>query len=190
MNEIAASTQPGPDRLVYLGISGVLHPSYSTYEFLYGRTADEDGHRKYEAVEALDRALAPWPGAKIILTSTQPWAKGLPAVLAELGPLAPRVVSFTFKDLTERVPFGSRARPISEMDYWRLNKSQVVQRHVAWLEPRSWIALDDEDILWPDEVAQRHLVLTHGGKGLLDPVALDRLVTVLEANFGAPPARR
>lgn len=186
--DTSAASPPRLGQVVYLGISGVLHPSYSTYEFLYGRTADEDGHRKYEAVEALDRALAPWPGARIILTSTQPWAKGLSAVLADLGPLAPRVVSFTFKDLTERVPFGSRARPISEMDYWRLNKSCLVQRHVEWLQPHSWVVLDDEDILWPEDVAQQHLVLTHGGKGLLDPVALDRLATVLQANFGEPGA--
>lgn len=174
------------EQVVYLGISGVLHPSSSTFLYLYGRRAEEAGHRKYEAVEALALALSQWPLAKIVLTSTQPWSKGLAAVLDKLGPLAPRVLGFTFEDLTTKVVHGVTRRPITPEDYWRLNKSQVVERHVAWLKPRNWIALDDEGILWADDVARQHLLLTHGGKGLLDPIALDRLHTVLVTNFGQP----
>lgn len=173
-------------QVVYLGISGVLHPSAMLYELLNERTLEDDGHRKYEAVGALDAALSGWPNACIIITSTQPWAKGLPAVLSELGPLAPRVLGHTFDDLTTKVPFGRRQRPISPEDYWRLSKSSVVLRHVEWLKPTHWIAVDDDGDRWPDDVALQNLVLTEGDKGLLAPESFDRLLTVLNGNFGAP----
>lgn len=176
--------------VVYLGISGVLHPSWSFYRYVYGRNADEDGHRKYQSVSTLAGALEGWPHARIVLTSTQPWSKGLPAVLAELGPLARRVDSFTFEDLTTRIPSDRLGRPLHDVDYWRLHKSGIVRRHVGWLRPEAWIVLDDEDILWEDNVREQRLVLTDGTLGLSDPSTLDRLMTVLVGNFGPPTFTR
>lgn len=173
---------------IYLGISGVLHPSWSFYRYVHGREPDEDGHRKYQSVEDLDQVLSGWPSARIVLTSTQPWSKGLSPVLAQLGPLARRVDGFTFEDLTTKIPSDRLGRAISEMDYWRLHKSQIVRRHVEWLKPEGWIALDDEDINWAED-EMSHLVLTRGTLGLADPVAVDRLYTTLEHNFGAPSCR-
>lgn len=50
-----------------------------------------------------------------MLTSTQPWAKGLELVLERLGPsLAARVVGFTHEDLTTKVRVGARELPFSE----------------------------------------------------------------------------
>ncbi len=172
-------------RLIYLGISGVLHPSFSFYQYVHGREAAEDGHAKYESVPALHDALAGWPDAQIVLTSTQPWARGLPSVLEELGPLAHRVVGFTFEDLTTRVPHRRNGRPMDDNDYWRLHKSQIVRRHVDWFKPRAWVALDDEDISWIED-DRDHLVLCKGTMGLQDPATMDRLLTVLEQNFGPP----
>ena len=170
---------------IYLGISGVLHPSWSFYRSVHGREADEDGHRKYQSVETLDEVLKGWPSARIMLTSTQPWSKGLQPVLDRLGPLANRVNGFTFEDLTTKVPADRLGRPISEMDYWRLHKSQIVRRHVEWLKPERWIALDDENIKWAEDEAE-HLVVTRGTLGLADPKAVDRLYSTLEHNFGSP----
>ena len=174
--------------VVYLGISGVLHPSWSFYSYVHGREPEADGHRKYQSVGALDEALQGWPDARIILTSTQPWSKGLPAVLEALGPLAPRVDGFTFEDLTTRVPWGRLGRPIRDLDYWRLDKCKIVRRHLEWLKPAAWIAVDDEDVLWSDDERSDHLVLTRGTLGLNDPAAMDRLLTLLEINFGPPGA--
>ncbi|WP_343635541.1 HAD domain-containing protein [Roseateles sp.] len=179
---------PSDQQVMYLGISGVLHPSFSFYRYVHGREAAEDGHREYQSVPALHDALQGWPAVALMLTSTQPWAHGLPAVLEKLGPLAQRVVGFTFHDLTTRVPHRRNGRPMDEMDYWRLHKSQIVRRHVKWSKPRAWVALDDEDILWSED-EREHLVLTRGTLGLHDPVAMDRLLWALEHNFG-PPSRR
>lgn len=179
--------------ILYLGISGVLHPSFSFYRYVHGREASEDGHRKYQSVDALDEALIGWPSARIVLTSTQPWAKGLAEVLVELGPLASRVDGFSFEDLTTKAPSRTRrGRPMYDVDYWRLSKGEIVHAHVDWLRPQAWIALDDEDLGWDDEDREERLVLTSGTNGLKDRKAMDRLMTVLEGNFGRPgsPAAR
>jgi len=171
--------------LIYLGISGVLHPSWSFYEYVHGCEPSQDGHRKYQSVEKLAAVLEGWPTARIVLTSTQPWSKGLTPVLDQMGPLARRVSGFTYEDLTTRVPSDKLGRCISDMDYWRLHKSQIVRRHVAWANPTGWIAIDDEDIFWAEDELS-HLVLTQGTLGLADPAAVDQLVTALEQNFGPP----
>jgi HAD domain in Swiss Army Knife RNA repair proteins len=175
--------------VVYLGISGVLHPSWSFYRYVYGREAEQDGHRKYQSVNALDEALNGWPAARIVLTSTQPWSRGLEAVLEQLGPLAHRVEGFTFEDLTKKVPADRLGRCISEMDYWRLVKSQIVRRHVEWLKPVGWVAVDDEDIGWAEDELP-HVVVTSGSRGLADPEAIDRLYAALEHSFGHPAGGR
>lgn len=168
-------------KVVYLGISGVLHPSQSLYELLEGRSPWEAGHQPYEAVPVLERVLSGWPEVRIVLTSTQAWSKGLPAVLAELGlDLAARVVGFTYEDLTTKLRRGKRQRPLSDEDYWRLNKSEIVRLHVDWLKPAAWVAVDDETILWTEQERQDHLVAVDGCKGFRgDTAAQDRLATVL-----------
>jgi len=181
----AASAERDSLKVVYLGISGVLHPSRSLYELLHGKVPEDDGHFLYEATPVLERALAPWPEARIVLTSTQPWANGLSTVLRELGPsLAARVTGFTYEDLTTKLRRGRRQLPLSNEDYWRCVKSDIVRLHVEWLQPGAWVAIDDETILWTDFERAQHFVAVDGDKGLLDPAAQDRLVTVLSGNFG------
>lgn len=177
--------------VVYLGISGVLHPSQTTYELVVRRSPWEDGHVRYEGVTVLAAALERWPSARIVLTSTLPWSHGLDSVLMHLGPLAARVEGFTFEDLTKSVKRVVRTRSgttrtltYSPDDYWRMNKSNIVTAHADWLRPSAWVAIDDESILWPADVARDRLILTDGCKGLLDAATQDRLLTVLDASFG------
>ena len=179
-------------QVVYLGISGVLHPSQTTYELVLQRSPWEDGHVLYEGVPVLAAALERWPLARIVLTSTLPWAHGLDSVLFHLGPLASRVDGFTFEDLTKKAKRVVRTRSgttrtltRSSEDYWRMNKSNIVAAHVEWLRPSAWVAIDDDSILWPADVARDRLVLTDGCAGLLDAASQDRLLTVLAANFGS-----
>ena len=176
-------------RVLYLGISGVLHPSASLYELVDGGNPWDDGHRKYEAVPWLSRVLAGWPDVEIVLSSTQPWKHGLPRVLEHLGVLAERVIGFTFEDLTKKALREVRTRggatrlvKYSDEDYWRMNKADIVAAHVDWLQPQAWVAVDDEDILWPRRLAD-HVCIVDGCRGLLHPTEQDKLVTSLEMNF-------
>jgi HAD domain in Swiss Army Knife RNA repair proteins len=177
-------------RVLYLGISGVLHPSASTYELVEGRSPWADGHAEYEAVPWLSQTLEQWPDVQIVLTSTQPWKHGLRPVLARLTGLAARVMGFTYEDLTTKAVRQLRTRggttrqlTRSGEDYWRMNKSHIVAEHVEWLKPRAWVAVDDEDILWSADVRD-HVVIVDGCKGLKDSAEQDRLLTYLHSNFG------
>jgi uncharacterized protein (DUF433 family) len=182
-------------RVLYLGISGVLHPSASTYELVCGRSPWDDSHRRYEAVPWLSSILAAWPDVRIVLSSTQPWKHGLQQVLEHLGVLAERVIGFTYEDLTKNAVRTVRTRSgttrkvaLSNEDYWRLNKSDVVVAHVEWLEPAAWVAVDDEDILWPRKFAEQVCIID-GCEGLAHPAEQDKLLVCLQMNFGPNDAR-
>lgn len=177
---------------LYLGISGVCHPSESLYDLVFGRSPWQDGHSRYQSVPVLEAALRPWPEVELILTSSQPWAHGLASVLQDLGQLlARRVTGYTYEDLTTKAKRTFRTRNgstrtvgFSDEDYWRMNKAQIVAAHVAWRRPKRWVAVDDDSILWSDEVRKDKLVLTDGCLGLNDSAVQDRLKTVLLMNFG------
>ncbi|WP_162245927.1 MULTISPECIES: HAD domain-containing protein [unclassified Roseateles] len=178
---------PSAPGAIYLGISGVLHPSRSLYELAEARSPEDDGHTDYEAAPILDRLLSGWPRIRIVLTSTQPRQDGLHNVLIKLGEgLASRVIGHTYEDLTTKAKLGPRQRPLSVDDYWRCNKSDIVRLHQRWLRPVAWVAVDDETILWTPDERLNHLVAVDGCKGLLDPAAQDRLLTLLYCNFGSP----
>ena len=181
---------PSPLQVVYLGISGVLHPSRTLYRALLDRSPEEDGHREYEATSVLAQALRGWPNARIVLTSTLPWRDGITAVLLNLGPdVAIRVLGFTFADLTAKASLGPRGQPLGRADYWRHTKAEIVRLHVGWMRPDAWIAVDDETLLWTEVECRQHFVHVDGCKGLLDPIAQDRLITKLRGNFGEPKSQ-
>lgn len=177
-------------RILYCGLSGVVHPSATTYALVRGKNPWTDGHAEYEAVPWLAQTLERWPDVKVVLTSTQPWKLGLAAVLQRMPALAERVIGFTFEDLTNRPvrlvrtrSGASRLSSYSSEDYWRMNKSDIVVAHVAWLQPAAWVAVDDEDILWPPEHAAR-ICIVDGCEGLKHPAEQDRLLTCLQMNLG------
>lgn len=180
--------------VIYLGVSGVLHPSVTAYTDAFTHSPWDDGHTEYEGVQVLERALQYWPNAAVVLTSTQPWKHGLDAVVSHLGPVVgSRVLGFTYEDLTTKAVrvvttrTGTTCRfTRSGADYWRMNKSDIVAAHVEWLRPDRWIVIDDENILWPEDVYYDRLVLTDGCHGLLSQASQGRMYTVLEMNFGPP----
>lgn len=179
---------PAPKMVLYLGIGGVLQPSVSTYTWVHGRDPFDDGYSPYECAPLLERLLSGWPDVRIVLTSTRPWAHGLDEVLGALGPeLASRIVGYTFQDLTERAKVGERfPRCLSEMEYWRLSKSQVVEKHVRWLQPSRWVAVDDEAYGWSDHELACNVVVTPPVEGLANEEARTKLHGLLVHQFGPP----
>jgi hypothetical protein len=185
-------------QVLYLGISGVLHPSESTYELVCRRSPWDDGHKPYESVAALANALQTWPAVRIVLTYTVPWKYSLGFTLERLGDrLSARVSGSTFEDLTTQACRTMRRRDgstclarVSADDYWRMRKSDIVGVHVAWQEPKAWAVLDDEDILWHHDVRRNRVFLADGCLGLRDASTIDRMHTVFLANVGAPNAQR
>lgn len=179
-----------PVHVLYLGIGGVLQPSKSTYTWVHGRDPFQDGHEPYECVPLLEELLKGWPDVRIVLTSVRPWSHGLPAVLEALGPgLAQRVLGYTFDDLTTKARFGKSQRHLSDLDYWRMGKAVIVQKHLEWLRPGCWVAVDDETYGWNDDELACHVVLTQPLEGLLDVGAQAKLAGLLVYQFGPPIAR-
>ena len=176
-----------PSQVVYLGISGVLCPSRSPNDAVVEALPPFNRHKEYEATHVLARALEGWPNARIVLTSTLPWRYGLFSVLSNLGPeVGTKVLGFTYADLTAKARLGPRGLPLGNADYWRHTKAEIVRLHVGWMLPDAWIAVDDDTLLWSEEERRQHFVHVDGRKGLLDPVAQDRLLTKLQGNFGEP----
>lgn len=184
----AVLTRPrreAPLHVLYVGLNGVLHPSDSIYRLLFDKSCWDAGHTEFEGAAVLEQALAPWPSASIVLTSTQVWAHGLEPILERLGPgLAERVIGWTFDDLTRKAKLGAHGQPMSCTGYWSMSRSEVVRQHVDWLQPDAWIAVDDDAALWTTNERRGHCVLTDPCKGLREPAALDRLTTLLVGNFG------
>ena len=73
--------------------------------------------------------------------------------------------------------------PFSDEDYWRMNKSDVVAAHVGWLAPAAWVAVDDENILWPKRFVD-HVCIVDGCEGLKSPAEQHKLLMCLQKNFG------
>lgn len=173
--------------VLYLGVGGVLQPSRSTYSLVYGRDPFEDGHSPYECAPLLDELLRGWPAVRIVLTSVRPWRYGLPAALEALGPgLAHRVIGYAFEDLTTKARFGKSQRHISEMDYWRMSTAAIVEKHLAWLEPRRWLAVDDEAFGWTHRELACNVVLTPPLEGLANEEARTKLRGLLVHQLGPP----
>ena len=186
---------PAPQPLgptVYLGISGVLHPSESLYSLVHGASPWARGHSRYEGVPILAKALEHWPDVRIVLTSALPRTHDLKQIVDCLGPsLAVRLSGWTFEDITTKVKREvatrngtTRTVGYASNDYWRMNKADIVATHVAWSRPLSWVAIDDEDILWPVDVRRERLVIPDPCAGLVPESTQERLMTVLQQNFG------
>lgn len=85
-----------------------------------------------------------------------------------------------FGDLTAKARFGRLQRHLSDLDYWHMRKGHIVEKHLAWLRPRAWLAIDDEAQGWTDRELACHVVLTPPPQGLLDPEAQAKLVGLRE----------
>jgi HAD domain in Swiss Army Knife RNA repair proteins len=176
-----------PLKVVYIGISGVLHPSALLYKFIDGCSPWKDGRCEYESAPVLETALLGWPEAKLVLTSMQPWSEGVEPVLARLGSgLASRVLGVTFEDLAEDVRFADQHPAVGSAGRRWLMNSEIVRLHRQWLRPAAWLVLDDETACWTVEEHREHIVLTDACEGLREPRAQDRLMTLLVCNFGPP----
>lgn len=181
----ASSGEANSGALLYLGISGVLHPSVSEYSQRYDRLPGSDGHTLYEGAPLLEKLLEGWPEVRIVLTSSLPRIYSFEMVLEQLGrQLARRVDGYTYEDLTTRVLMADARTPYSGDDYRMLDKADIVRVHVAWRKPAAFVVLDDEDLRWTGRELEENVVIVDGCEGLLSASAQERLAIVLARNFG------
>lgn len=161
--------------ILYLDFDGILHPD-KAYRMLKGRVIlrypelRAPGHTFFEGEPLLVKMLDQFPSVAIVLSTS--WVrkiKNYREIVQLLSPaLQARVIGSTFHSrLTDRFSYDSMSR------------GQQIQEDVLHRRPSAWIALDDDDELWPAQSRDR-LVTVDSELGLLfDPEAQLRLERAL-----------
>ncbi|MGF6937145.1 hypothetical protein OKW41_006307 [Paraburkholderia sp. UCT70] len=160
--------------ILYLDFDGVLHP-----EDVHMRTgrgpyiASPEGHTLFEHAELLERVLLPYPGVRIVLSTS--WVrmyKSVARVARKLPPeLRERVIGATYHGAMDAESFRQAPRG---MQVW----SDVLRR-----KPDDWLAVDDDYLHWPTWCRDK-LVRTHEIQGISTPVVLADLRAKLAAMHG------
>ena len=163
-------TKLTPDtHVLYLDFDTVLHPGEVFRTMKRGiHLRGRPGHKLFESAPILTALLDPHPDVRIILSTS--WVR-----------------TVGFNESKERLPMELQRRVAgatwhSEMrqDEWKaLTRYQQIQAHATRHELTRWIAIDDDDMGWPD-VARDRLVRCHGDLGLSNPKTQQELAEKLK----------
>jgi len=116
-------------------------------------------------------ALEPFPHVTVVLSTT--WVQVFRFDRAKRYlpiPLCDRVIGATYRSAMSREKFGL------------LTRAQQVLADVGRRRPSAWLALDDDNVGWPESNVEQ-LVLTDATKGIAAPVVLQELHQKLTATF-------
>lgn len=157
--------------VLYLDFDGVLHPENVRRRPGSGPyLAGAPGHTLFEHAPLLARCLEPYPGLRIVLSTS--WIPAFRSVckVAHRLPLAlrQRVVGATFHGRMDPIRFQSLPRGVQ------------VWGDVCRRQPAAWLALDDDDEGWP-VVCSGNLLRTDSMLGISAPAVLMELQTRLAA---------
>jgi len=169
--------------LLFLDFDGVLHPE--NVRLIKGRPTLIDEGVLFMWEHHLEALLAPHHHVRIVLSTT--WARRLGFQRAKkyLSPaLQARVIGATWHSGMDQdryynvCIYGDSYRPKWET-WWDLaSRYQQIARYVERARVQEWVAIDDDDEGWPDEMRDR-LVHTNEQQGLGDPETRERLETLL-----------
>lgn len=164
-------------QVVYLDFDGVLHPSEVYRRRPLGIHLSHSyvlaGHRLFEHTALLSELLAPHPDVSIVLSTSWVRVLGFARARGHLPPaLAQRVVGATYHSAMK---YGSA--------FEHMSRGQQVLADVGRREPRAWLALDDDDELWPVAHTQK-LVVSDPDKGIGAPAVTVALQAALAHTFG------
>lgn len=156
--------------LLYLDYDGVLHHENCLWHPRRGAylSAPEE-FKLFQHVDLLEKALAPYPAVRIVLSTSWVRRYGCSRAAKKLGSrLQQRVIGATFhsrmnEDLFMTIPRG--------LQVWE----DVLRR-----KPRDWLALDDVDEGWPPESIGK-FIQTHEKQGISHPAVLAQFQRALEA---------
>jgi hypothetical protein len=113
-------------------------------------------YRLFQHVKLLEELLAPFPSVHIILSTKWVLRVGAEEAATRLG-----------ASLRARV-MGTFVPPAAPVDFWRMPKGLQVAEDVERRRPRSWFALDDDQVGWP-AWALPHVVFTDPYEGISAP---------------------
>ena len=174
MTQSSAASQ-----VLFLDFDGVLHPEPVFFHPRRGvyLGPEAHGHTLFEHASLLVSVLAPYPDVKIVLATSwvqhRSYSKAVKRLPLELQR---RVVGATF-----------HAAHMTRDNWFALSRGVQVLGDVGRRRPTHWVALDDDDVDWPENY-RNHLVKTDAMLGLTRPGAVDELRNHLESWFADPIA--
>ncbi|REG59372.1 hypothetical protein B0G80_2119 [Paraburkholderia sp. BL6669N2] len=139
--------------------------------------ASPPGHMLFEHAPLLERVLLPYPGVRIVLSTSwiRMYGGSVAKVARRLTPdLRARVVGATFHKSMDAESFKQSPRG---MQIW----SDVLRR-----QPQDWLALDDDYLHWPSWCRDK-LIRTHEVLGISAPTVLAELRAKLALMHGELP---
>lgn len=141
--------------LMYLDFDGVLHHDSVFRSRARGIYLDAPASFKlFQHLPLLEHALAPYPDVQIVLSTT--WVR----VLA-----FSRAVRFLSPDIRSRV-IGATFHSNMDVDsFLKKSRGQQVLDDVLRRQPRTWLAVDNDDVDWPPEFIEQ-LIRTDDVHGL------------------------
>jgi hypothetical protein len=160
--------------ILYLDFDGVLHPDAVYMRPGKGPYIDRPpGHKLFEHAELLERVLLPYPDVKIVLST--PWLRIYKSVAKVSRRLTP--------DLRARV-IGAASHVSMHPELLRQpSRSMQIWSDVLRRQPRDWVALDCDYLLWPTCYRDK-LVRTNEILGISAPFVLAKLRAKLAQMHG------
>ena len=157
--------------LVYLDYDGVCHHDsvyWSKRESIHIRAP---GRVLFEWAPILVELLAPYPGVKIILSTSWVRVRDYNFAKSKLPPaLQVRVIGATY-----------HAREMQKFEFDNMSRGAQVYADVQRRRPAHWLAIDNDDKFWPVH-CRDHLIKTQDELGLSDP-EVQALVCARLASF-------
>jgi hypothetical protein len=155
--------------VIYLDFDGVLHPEdvYRHPRRGIHLAPRYSGHQLFEHGQALARELQPHPSVMIVLSTS--WVRILGYS---------RTSRFLPPELQARTVGATYHSRMSDDAFLELGRGMQIVGDVGRRKPSCWIAIDDDDSVWPDAYRSR-LLKTDSLLGL--PTVLADLRTWLQA---------
>lgn len=162
--------------VLYLDFDGPLHPD-AVFITASGQVElRAPGHHLFESIHLLEALLDPHPSIRIVLSTSWVFMKSFSFARRKLSAsVQSRVIGATFHSREDRINFA------------RMTRWQQIARDVARRRPHAWVALDDDDLGWPEEQLHR-LVKADEWLGLKDVGCRTRLADAFAAAAGSVAA--
>ena len=164
------------DLILYLDYDGVLHHENVLWHPRIGaHLCAPEEYLLFQHAELLETLLEPYPGVRIVLSTSWVRRYGCNKAAKNLRPaLRARVIGATFHSRMDEEAFAAASRG---MQVW----SDVLRR-----KPRDWLALDDDYLHWPAWCRDKY-VRTHEHEGISSPQVLTEFKQKLSSMCGGTP---
>lgn len=171
-NEGPRPTHAG-GQILYLDFDGVLHHENVLVHPKQGAYLQMGpGHHLFAHASLLAHLLLPYPGVKIVLSTSWVLKYGCADTAERLLPnLWDRVIGATYHSAMDKEGFR-------QMPRWQ----QIVQDY-GRRRPSAWLALDDDHEGWPN-IHSENYVRTDPFEGISKPAILEELQRKLRRSFG------